>query len=112
MGCDYYEISYIEVTFNNGNDVNVNYEKNPIYGKHFSYDVDMMGDFEKQEQKWINDVQPKKILYENDKWIITNQDRIIFYLNFISTKLEDVNNKILNKEIKTICTGSYRMERH
>lgn len=111
MGCDYYEISYITVVFKDGTQISADYEKKPIYGYYFTHDEDMLNEFKIEEEKWINEIQTKKILYENNTWIITNPTKIDYYNNLLSQKGENISTSISQNNIQTIYTSLYRMKR-
>lgn len=88
MGCDYYEILYLNVEYldnlNKVQTVSTQLRKvgHFMYG---NYDSDSEEDYDRKLDQQMDKTEKRygtKILFENGGWVITNKDKQKEYMNF------------------------------
>lgn len=94
MGCSYYRNYGVAAYFKNGAYITEKYNQDDVYGYHFNYDEDLSGDFERNEEKWMNDEYSNKIIFNDCEWLIDNQSQINFYINTIKPIYENKYNSL------------------
>jgi len=107
MGCDYYIGVYLFVSLKN-NDTSYHILLHEDVGYwSFSYDSDSENGYERAKDEEITRIfktLPKdKVLFENDEWKISSEDKKKNYLYYLHRKSIDLSN--VDKLVKT---SSYR----
>lgn len=91
MGAEYYNTIFLQYKTKDGYEDRISIESSLEYYS-FHFDSDIENDFEIQKEKFLKDVSPEKLLYENGKWIITSSSKIDYYKKLIMNNNHHINN--------------------
>ena len=82
MGADFFNTIFLKYETKDGYEDTIIIESSLGYYS-FDFDSDIENDFEIQKEKFLKDVSPEKLLYENGKWLITSSSKIEYYKKLI-----------------------------
>ena len=88
MGCDYYECMYLAIEYNLNGKVETDYKLLSKLEHWFSgtVDSDSEGDYDRKLEQEMNNIEKrygKKIIYEDNKWLISSKDKIEEYKKYL-----------------------------
>jgi len=89
MGCDFYEIRCLCITFKNSNNEiidipNIELEKIPHWLGSFGDSDESDDDKLNEEMKRIMTEYGNKVIYDNGKWMIKSKSRMEFYMDYVN----------------------------
>jgi len=109
MGCDFYEIRRLIITFKDSNneiiDIPIEIDKIPHWLSSFGDSDESDDDKLEEEMNRIATAYGTKIIYNNNNWVIKSKNRMEFYMDYVNKYKKN------DYELHSIIKNTYCYER-